>query len=270
MTKPLWKGTLSLGQINIPIRLFPETRPEEPVFSLVDRRDLAPIGMTRINKKTGAAVPNEEVARAATLPDGNPVIVPDEILDDLSEREHHAVRIVAFTPLADISPAYFQTPYFLEPSPEAGKGYEILLEALLRTKHAAIARTVLLHHERIAAVWAEGALLMMSVLRWPAELRRPDRLTREPAPPEEVGITPGERDAARRLVETMSAPWDPSGFRDEYRDRIRAYVQRKGRPEPPAPSPLPAATPQGQLLQFLERSVRDVEEQKKSRPSRTA
>src|SRR5262245_10131724 len=167
MSKALWKGHLSLGLVHIPVRLYPETRPREPAFTLVDRRDLAPIGVRHVNKRTGEPVPASEIARAAALPSGEKVIVPDDVLDELSGEGTHSIRIVEFTPIQDISPAQFQSPYFLEPSPEGEKGYTILIEAMKRTKKAAIARSVLVHREKIAVLWADHSLLMMSVLRWP-------------------------------------------------------------------------------------------------------
>jgi DNA end-binding protein Ku len=264
MSKALWKGHLSLGLVNIPVRLYPETRPREPALTLVDRRDMAPIGITRINKRTGEPVPASQVARAATLPSGERVIVPNDLLDDLAGDGTHSIRVLEFTPLRDISPAHFQAPYFIEPSPEGEKGYTILLEALKRTEKAAIARTVLLHREKIAVLWADHSLLMMSVLRWPGELRRPHRLTRELPPPEETGVSPDEIEAAERLVDTMTVSWDPREFRDESRERVRAWFE--GKAETPAPiHEVPAVTPQGLLLNFLERSVKAVQEQRKGR-----
>ncbi len=269
MAKALWKGNLSLGLVNIPVRLYPETRPRVTAFTLVDRRDLSPIGVTHVNKKTGEPVPASEIARAATLPGGRRVIVPDEILDDLAEDRTHTVRIVGFTPLSDISPAHFQTPYFLEPSAEGEKGYTLLLGALTQTRKAALARVVLLHREKIAVLWPDHSMLMMSVLRRQGELRHPARMNRELPPPEEVGITAQEMDAAERLVRAMSIDWDPHEFRDESADKVRSWLERKAG----APAPvreIPASTPQRLLLSFLERSVRSAQEQKRAHSSRTA
>jgi DNA end-binding protein Ku len=268
MAKALWKGNLSLGQVNIPVRLYPETRPRATAFTLVDRRDLSPIGVTHVNKKTGEPVPAAEIARAATLPGGRRVIVPDEILDDLAGDRTHSVRIVGFTPMGGISPAHFQTPYFLEPSAEGEKGYTILLEALRRTRQAAVARVVLLHREKVAALWPEHSMLMMSVLRRSGELRRPARMTRELPPPEEAGITSQEMDAAERLVRAMSTEWDPQEFRDESADKVRSWLERKAAPAPVRE--VSAPTPQRLILNFLERSVRDAQERKRAHPSRTA
>jgi DNA end-binding protein Ku len=269
MSKALWKGNLTLGLVNIPVRLYPETRPRATAFTLVDRRDLSPVGITHVNKKTGEVVPPAQIARAATLPGGRRVIVPDEVLDDLIGDRTHAVHIEGFTPIGDISPAHFQTPYFLEPSTEGEKGYAILLEALRRTRKAAIARVVLLHREKIAVLWPEHSMLMMSVLRRWVELRRPGRMSRELPAPQDLGITPQEMDAAERLVGAMSTEWDPHEFRDESADKVRSWLERKAG----APAPVrevSVGTPQGLLLSFLERSLASVQDQKKARPSRTA
>jgi DNA end-binding protein Ku len=269
MTKALWKGNLSLGLVNIPVRLYPEARPRKSGFTLVDRRDLSPLGVTYVNRRTGERIPSSEIARAARLPGGRRVLVPEEILDDLAGDRAHAVRIVGFTPIGDISPVHFHTPYYLEPSAEGEKGYDILMQALQRTKKAAVARVVLLHREKIAVLWPEHSMLMMAVLRRLGELRHPARLARELPPAEETGITPQEMDAALRLVGAMSIPWDPQEFRDESAERVRSWLERKaGTPAPVRE--VSAATPQGLLLSFLERSVKGAQEQKRAHPSRTA
>src|SRR6185503_380217 len=92
MSKALWKGQLSLGLVHIPIRLYPETRPRAPAFTLVDRRDLAPIGVRHVNKRTGEPVPASDIARAATLPGGEKVIVPDHVLDELAGEGTRSIR----------------------------------------------------------------------------------------------------------------------------------------------------------------------------------
>jgi DNA end-binding protein Ku len=269
MSKALWKGHLSVGLVNVPIRVYPETRPREPAFTLVDRRDLAPIGILHVNKRTGETVPASEIARAAMLSDGERVIVPDHVLEEPDRDGVHSIRITGFTPIRDISPAHFQSPYFLEPMPEGEKGYAILIEALRRTGKAAVARTVLSHREKLSVLWPDHSLLMMSILRWPGELRRPHRLTRDLPPPEESGILPEEIEAAERLVESMTVPWDPSEFHDDSRARVQAWVDRKT-DAAAASREAPTMTPEGLLLNFLERSVKTAQEPKKNRPSRTA
>jgi DNA end-binding protein Ku len=270
MAHALWNGTLSFGLLQIPVTLHSNEKKKELDFNLVDRRDHSPIGYRRVNKRTGEEVDEAEIVRSYKLTGGDYLVVPEEEFRKAASEFTRVIRIVTFVPAREIRPVYFEPPYYLEPTSAGEKGYALLLDTLMRMEKAGIARVVLRHRERMAALIPDRALLTLNTLRFADELKHPKRLE-EPAPDlESLGLSDRELDAARRLVTEMSSAWDPRSYRDEYRDKLLASVRKKTaaaageKPsEPAAKGPKP--TPEGKLLSLLEQSLSTVTESKRRR-----
>ncbi len=82
--------------------------------------------------------------------------------------------------------------------------------------------------QHLAALMPLESALVLVMLRWPAEVRSLDKL--------ELGsdvtkptLAKGELDMAKRLVEDMSADWQPDEYRDSFQDKIRALVAKKAK-----------------------------------------
>ncbi|MFN3484417.1 MAG: Ku protein [Planctomycetota bacterium] len=118
----LWKGRLRLGLLEIPISLHPGEEPERVDFMLLDRRDLAPIGHRRINKNTGEEVPAEYVVRGLEIEPGRLVTITEEEIEHLAAARTRTVDVVSFVTPAEISPAFYERPYYLEPDAGGEKG----------------------------------------------------------------------------------------------------------------------------------------------------
>lgn len=275
MARAIWHGTLTLGGIHLPIALHSNRKRREFDFRLIDRRDHSPITTIRVNQRTGESVTPQEIVRSYRLSDGNYVAVPEEEFKKATPEFTRAVRIIAFVDRDAVSPVYFEKPYFIEPGPQGEEGYALLLYVLATTGKIAVARTVLHHRERIAALVPEGALLSLVAMRYAAELRHPRRLGRPAPTPKSAGLAPREIELARRLVERMSAPWRPLNYHDEYRERVLDYVRRRtsgAGGEKPARVPVEELrpTPRGNLLKELERSLSGEEQATPKRRSKTA
>lgn len=258
----LWKGRLRLGLLEIPISLHPGEEPEPVDFMLLDRRDLAPIGHRRINKNTGEEVPAEYVVRGLEIEPGRLVTITEEEIEHLAAARTHTVDVVSFVTPAEISPAFYERPYYLEPDAGGEKGYALLREALARTGKTGIARVFLRTRQHLAAILPQDKLLLLNLLRYawrlriPADLRLPDRDL------DALGITPLEVALTEQLVGAMSEPWTPAVHRDEFHEELIRYMRHKLLwKEAPAPSPAApaAAAPAGgareELPEILRRSL---------------
>ena len=59
----IWKGHVSFGLVNIPVALHPAVTRDELDSTLLDKKDLSPIGYRKVNKRTGEAVPGTRITR---------------------------------------------------------------------------------------------------------------------------------------------------------------------------------------------------------------
>jgi DNA end-binding protein Ku len=227
MASTLWTGSISFGLVTIPVSLVTAEVREELDFTLLDRRDDSPIGYQKISKRTGKPVPADRIVRGFEYQDGRYVVVSDADLRRASPERTQRIDVLSFVRAAEISPVYFDRPYYLEPARGGERGYALLREALRRSGRVAVATVVLKTRQHLAAILVQDQVLVPALLRYAAELRDPGRL-RVPGPGLE-GISEREIKMAERLIDEMTEPWKPERYRDEYRDELMAFIKKRGR-----------------------------------------
>ena len=143
MARSFWKGSLSFGLVEIPVRLQPATVSHDLAFTLLDRRDFAPVGNRRYNKNTGREIEWNEVVRGYEYEPDQYVVLSDEELASVNVKATESIEILEFVPSDSIDSVYFDAPYYIEPMKKASKSYALLRTALERTGRIGIARVVL-------------------------------------------------------------------------------------------------------------------------------
>jgi DNA end-binding protein Ku len=227
MARVIWKGQLSFGLVEIQVGLFTATTSDHVSFSLLDRRDMAPIGYKKVNKRTGEEVPSKELVRGFEIEDDQYVVLTDEDLASANVEATHTIDVVAFCEASEIDPRYFDTPYYLAPTKKGSKAYALLRETLRRTQKVGIARVVLRSRQYIAAVLPIGPILVLDVLRYAAEVKEPKELEVPSDDLEKLGVRENELKMAEMLVDSLTHEFDPGEWKDEYRDDLMEMIHRK-------------------------------------------
>ncbi|MDI3317405.1 MAG: Ku protein [Bacillota bacterium] len=265
--RSIWKGTLAFGLVNIPVRLYAAVEERSIRFRQLHRPCSTPVRYRKTCPTCGVEVPPEELARAYEVAPGRFVEVTDEDLEGLPLPTRHTVELLDFVEAGAVDPVAFLRGYYLEPDGGA-KAYALLREALRRSGRAGVARLGLREKERLALlrVAADGRTLALQTLLYPDEVRSPAEL----AIPGEVEVDPREREMALRLVEMLSAPFDPGRYHDRSREALEALIARKAQGEPlRAPAP---ERPTGveELTRALEESLRAAESRRDGRAAEPA
>lgn len=223
MARGLWKGAISFGLVNVPVELHSaKKRSSELDMTMLDKRDLAPVGYKRVNKSTGKEVPWSEVVKGYEYKDDEYVVMSPEDFRRANPEATKTVDILAFVELADIEPQYFDTPYYLRPEKRGEKAYALLRETLEKAGKAGIASVVIRTKQYLAALLAQDELLVLNTLRYADELKSPSELEIPKA-----RVTPKELDMALRLVEDMADDWRPEKYKDTYRDDLMKRIKEK-------------------------------------------
>lgn len=226
MPRGLWKGAISFGLVNVPVELFPaEKRSSELDLSLLDRRDLAPVGYKRYNKASGEEVAWAEIVKGYEYEDGQYVVLSEEDFRRANVEAAKTVEILAFVDIEEIAPQFFETPYYLAPGKRGEKAYALLRETLKKSGKAGIATVVIRTRQYLAALMPQNDFLILNTLRYANELKAPEDLA-VPAL-KSPKVTAGEIDMALRLVEDMSEHWKPEKFKDTYREDLLARIKEK-------------------------------------------
>jgi DNA end-binding protein Ku len=260
--RALWKGSINFGLVNIPVALYPAESSKSLDLDMLDRRDFAPIKYQRINKRTGKEVPWDQIVKGYQYEKGEYVTLTDEELRSANVEATQSVDILEFVPAAEISPLYFDKPYYLEPLKNGRRPYLLLREVLINSNRVAIARVVIRTREHLAALIPQGNVLILNLLRFHHELRDSKGLDIPEAGSKGRAISANELQMAERLIEAMSGPWNPAKYRDEYREDVENLIEKKiksGRPRAiSADTKAPARRTGGKvvdIMSLLQRSV---------------
>lgn len=256
MPRELWKGAIQFGLVHIPVSLYPAEERDELSFTMLDRRDLQPVGYKRFNKATGDEVAYEEIVKGYEVDEGRYVTLEKEDFKRANVEATQSVDIVGFIERESLSPFFFETPYYLAPGKNGNKGYALLRETLIRTGRVGIANVVIRTRAHLAALYAVDDVLVLNTLRFAAELRDPARLD-VPTDLQAAKVTPKELDMAERLVEDMAIDWDPARYHDTYRDDLMKMIEEKaaGRSKPAPKAKRARSADIIDLTALLERSL---------------
>lgn len=262
MPRVVWKGAIAFGLVNVPVALYPASTANRLDLDLLDRRDFAPVGYQRINKRTGEAVASEDIVKGYEYEKEQYVVVTDEDFREANVKATQTVDILSFVAQEDIAPYYFDTPYYLEPGRRGEKGYALLRETLRRSGRVGLASVVIRSRQHLAAVIPVGAVLLMNTLRFADEIRSMAELKLPDDDLKALGVSDRELDMAERLVEGMVEDWAPEQYRDTYRDDLMARIEQKiesGKTHVVAETEAPPAAEGGaevvDLMALLKRSL---------------
>lgn len=232
----VWAGSILFGMVEIRVALRSGERPKGLPLTLLDRRDLSPIGYRKVNKTTGAEVPAGLVVRGYRRAAGEYVVLTDDDLRRASPERTQRIDLLTFVDGAKIDPALFERPYHLEPEARSEKAYVLLREALRRSGKVGIATVVLRERQHVAALMARGPALTLELLRYSTELRDPAELQLPDADFRRLGVSDAELKMADRLIEDLSGAWEPERYKDDYRDELLSFIEAKAGPAGGAPA----------------------------------
>jgi DNA end-binding protein Ku len=259
MPRSIWTGAISFGLVNVPVKLYSAVQRRTVRFNQLDSDGNVRIQMKRVNPQTGEEVPYERLVKGFEIGPDRYVVVEPEELEALEPRRTRTIDILDFVELADIDPIFYDHPYYLAPGAGGAKPYKLLLDAMRETGKVAVAKVVIRQKEALVAVRPHGDLLQMDTLIYFDEVVPQDRI--DELPDESVEVTDRELQIAKQLVESLATRWDPEQYRDEYREKVLALVERKAAGEEIAVQPAAQeSAPVPDLMSALKASLDAVKE----------
>jgi DNA end-binding protein Ku len=264
--RAVWTGSISFGLVQIPVRLFSREQPNDLAFHQIDRRDHAPIGYERVNKETGKPVGWSDVAKGYEIQKGQMVIMADEDFEKANVTASHSVEIQDFVDASSIPAAFFDRPYDLLPDARGQKAYTVLRDVLAKKGLAAVGLVVLRTRQHLCVVTAQGDALALELLRFAHELRPARKIASGAASSKP---SPKEVTLAEQLIDRMVVDWDPSKYKDTYRDDLLAAIRRKAETGVLEPQHVPEA-PRAKAIDLASLLEKSVANAKKRRSPRAA
>jgi DNA end-binding protein Ku len=251
--RAIWKGAVSFGLVNVPVRLFAATQEHDIRFHQVHRADGGRIRQKRVCSVCGEEVSYDQLAKGYEAEDGRLVVMTDEDFEALPVATGHEIDVVEFVPTEQVDPVLYGRSYYLEPDSRAAKPYALLREALETTERVAVVKVALRQRESLAVLRVRDRVIMLQTLLWPDEVREPDF----PILKEDVELRPQELRMAASLVDSMATDFEPDSFEDDYQKALFDLVEAKldGAEPAPAQTTEEASTEVVDLLSALQASV---------------
>src|SRR3954449_13329310 len=228
MARAIWSGVMSFGLVSVPVEIYSATEAHEPTFHQFEKGTKDRIRYQRVNERTGKEVDYADIAKGAEVGRGKYVMIEQEELDSVAPGRSRSLSISSFVDLDEIDPIHFAKSYYLGPKgEEAKKPYALLRDAMARSNRAAIASFVMRGKEYLAAIRADGDVLVLETMFFADEIRQPkDEIGNLPR---NVDLAPQELKMATQLIESMAGPWQPTDYRDTYTDRVNALIRAKAK-----------------------------------------
>jgi DNA end-binding protein Ku len=221
----IWKGSLALGLLNVPVELRAAVRPDHISFRLLDKTDHTPVKYDRVRADDGKSIPWKEIVKGYEYAKNKFVIVTDEDFKRAALEQTGMIDIVDFAPKADIDLRYFDTPYFLVPGKAGSKTYAVLREAMRAMECVGIGTMILRQTEHLVGVHVVGDALVLELMRFANEIVPAD----EYSFPEKAGVRPAELAMARQLLESLRGDFEPKKYVNEYRANLTRLIKAKSK-----------------------------------------
>lgn len=221
--RAMWKGAVAFGLVNVPIKLYTATEDHDVRFHQVHTADGGRVKMLRTCSVDGERLETKDLSKAYETDTGRVVVMEDSDFEELPIPGVKEIEVLEFVPSDQVDPVLFDRSYYLEPESRALKPYVLLREALQQTERTAIVRVVLRTKTQLGALRVRDNVLVLQTMLWPDEIRAADFDVLDG----EADIRPQELSMAASLIESLSADFDPSQFRDEYREALLAVIDSK-------------------------------------------
>jgi DNA end-binding protein Ku len=222
--RAIWKGVIRFGSVEVPVKLYSAVQDRNVHFRLLEAKKKAPVSQRMVNPETGKPVPHEEIRRGWETDDGAFVILAPEELAELEPEASRDIEVTRFLDPAAINHQWYDRPYYLGPDGDEAS-YAALARALESEGREGVARWVMRKKEYVGALRAVGGYPMLITLRNAEEVVPASALE----PPQGRALDPRELNMAEQLIDALSGEFDPAEFRDEYRDRVLEFVEKKAK-----------------------------------------
>jgi DNA end-binding protein Ku len=260
MARAIWSGSISFGLLNVPVKLYSAVARRGISLREIRESDSARIRHRRVAEGTDEEVPYDEIIKAFEITKDRYVPITKDEMASLDPKKTRAIEVQDFVEIAEIDPIYFDSPYYLGPAAGAERAYSLLARAMEASGKVAIARFVFRNKEHLAAIRPGDGVLTLTTMRFADEVVPPSELD-DVLPSEQPKVPKREVQMAEQLIDSLTSSFDPSAYRDEYREELLAMIERKAAGEEVVAAPEGEereATKAPDLMAALEESIAAV------------
>jgi DNA end-binding protein Ku len=246
-----WKGFLSFGLISIPIRLSPAARTERISFNQLHSVCHTRIKMPTFCPTCNRMVERSEIEKGYEYEKDQYLLFTEAELEEAEPESARTMEILEFVKVDEIDPLYFDASYYAAPEPAGAKAYHLLLDAMMETGYAAIAKVTMHSRENIVIVRPRKEGLTIHTMFYQNEVRP----AAEYGSTDKSEIKEQEKALAMRLIESLATHFEPGKFRDTYQENLQKLIEAKAHGQKLAVVPRGERAPVIDLMEALKKSL---------------
>lgn len=221
--RAMWKGALSFGLVNIPVKLYSATESNRISLDMLDKRDKSRIRYKRVNENTEEEVAWENIVKGYKT-DGGYVVLENDDFEQAHIKKSRTIDIDQFVPEEQIVELLYKKPYYLEPEKGGEKAYTLLHDALLKSKKVGVSTFVMRQKEHLALLGTYEKSLVLHLIRFADEIRNPAQLKIPDAK-----VKKQELDMALKLIDQFSADFKLENYKDVYNEELMKIIEQKSK-----------------------------------------
>ncbi|MCZ7531435.1 MAG: Ku protein [Acidimicrobiia bacterium] len=170
MATTIWSGSISFGLVTVPVKLTPATQSKDVKFNQLDSESGSRVRYKRMAEATGEVVDQSRIVKGYEMSPGQYVVIEPDELKAMAPKSSRSIEIEEFVDLDEIDPLLFDSPYYLQPDPQAMKPYLLLVEAMAESNKVAIGRIVMRTKESLVAIRSLDGMLVVETMRYADEV----------------------------------------------------------------------------------------------------
>ena len=267
MARAIWSGSISLGLVNVPVKLYSAVQRKDVHFHQLQEKTGARIRYKKVSESTGREVSSDSIVKGYEVSKGNYVPVTDEDFEAVEPERTHTVEIEDFVALDEVDPLQFVNTYWVSPqdSKGASKAYALLRDAMEKKGRVAIGRFVMRTKEHLVMVRPVDKALALHTMLFPDEIVAVSDVDGMP-----VRAKPDAREVkmAEQLIDSLTVEWNPTKYRDSYREKLLDIIKRKAKGEEIVTEPREERAEVVDLMAALEASIEASKSARRKRRTR--
>jgi DNA end-binding protein Ku len=259
MPRPFWSGQVQISLVSFGIKLFPATEAKSEIrFHQLSRKSGERIKHQKVSDEEGP-VEKSDIVKGYEYRKGKYVTVEPEEIEHLRVPSRHTLEVAQFVDVDDVSPEFFEKPYFVVPEDEGNaEAFAVVRKALQTMKKVGLGKIAFGGREHLVAISTPAddklAGMMAYTMRYAEELRDPAEYFGDI---KKVAVDEEQLSLAKELIKRKAAKFVPEKFKDEYEAALREMVEAKVKHRPiPQEEPAPKSAKVINLMDALRKSVR--------------
>jgi DNA end-binding protein Ku len=221
----VWKGSIVLSLISIPIQLFAAARSERTYLHQIHRDCNTRVKQPLFCPTCNRFVDRAEIIKGYEFDEGQYILMEDKDVKKLAATSSRSLEILAFSKLSEIDPIFFDASYFCVPEDAGKKAYQLLVKALEDTGTVGIGKLIMHQRDYTVFLRAYQHGLILHTMYFANEIRKLPQF----GVVENVALKPEEVKLSEQLVKTMSHPFKPKEYHNEFQDKLRKLLEDKKR-----------------------------------------